>query len=103
VVLASGDGGFLMGLSDLESRIGAASSAIVVIYNDAAYGAEIHRYGFQRPDRKADADPGRGLQRDCPRFGCRVCRCPLTVLVCRAEGLDRRHIWEDRDQVPRCP
>ncbi|CAM3312726.1 Sulfoacetaldehyde acetyltransferase [Arthrobacter ulcerisalmonis] len=47
LVLASGDGGFLMGLSDLESLIGAAGSAIVVIYNDAAYGAEIHQYGSQ--------------------------------------------------------
>ncbi|MDQ0679701.1 thiamine pyrophosphate-dependent acetolactate synthase large subunit-like protein [Arthrobacter pascens] len=47
VVLASGDGGFLMGLSDLESLIAAASSAVVVIYNDAAYGAEIHQYGSQ--------------------------------------------------------
>ncbi|MFF1254801.1 thiamine pyrophosphate-binding protein [Pseudarthrobacter sp. NPDC058329] len=47
LVLASGDGGFLMGLSDLESLISAASSAIVVIYNDAAYGAEIHQYGSQ--------------------------------------------------------
>ncbi|KQR80078.1 thiamine pyrophosphate-binding protein [Arthrobacter sp. Leaf337] len=45
LVLASGDGGFLMGLSDLESLIGAASSAVVVIFNDAAYGAEIHQYG----------------------------------------------------------
>jgi thiamine pyrophosphate-dependent acetolactate synthase large subunit-like protein len=47
LVLAAGDGGFLMGLSDLESLIGAARSAIVVIYNDAAYGAEIHQYGSQ--------------------------------------------------------
>ncbi|QHK21799.1 thiamine pyrophosphate-binding protein [Pseudarthrobacter psychrotolerans] len=47
LVLASGDGGFLMGLSDLESLIGAAKSAVVVIYNDAAYGAEIHQYGSQ--------------------------------------------------------
>jgi thiamine pyrophosphate-dependent acetolactate synthase large subunit-like protein len=47
LVLASGDGGFLMGLSDLESLVGAARSAIVVIYNDAAYGAEIHQYGSQ--------------------------------------------------------
>ncbi|WP_120521598.1 thiamine pyrophosphate-binding protein [Arthrobacter celericrescens] len=45
LVLASGDGGFLMGLSDLESLVGAARSAVVVIYNDAAYGAEIHQYG----------------------------------------------------------
>jgi thiamine pyrophosphate-dependent acetolactate synthase large subunit-like protein len=27
--------------------IGSARSAIVVIYNDAAYGAEIHQYGSQ--------------------------------------------------------
>lgn len=47
LVLASGDGGFLMGLADLESLIGVASSAVVVIYNDAAYGAEIHQYGSQ--------------------------------------------------------
>jgi len=47
LVLASGDGGFLMGLADLESLIGAARSAIVVIYNDSAYGAEIHQYGSQ--------------------------------------------------------
>ena len=47
LVLASGDGGFLMGLADLESLIGASRSAIVVIYNDAAYGAEIHQYGSQ--------------------------------------------------------
>ncbi|WP_164201773.1 thiamine pyrophosphate-binding protein [[Micrococcus luteus] ATCC 49442] len=47
LVLVSGDGGFLMGLSDLESLIGAARRAIVVIYNDAAYGAEIHQYGSQ--------------------------------------------------------
>ncbi|WP_104044799.1 thiamine pyrophosphate-binding protein [Arthrobacter sp. ZGTC412] len=47
LVLASGDGGFLMGLADLESLITAARSAIVVIYNDAAYGAEIHQYGSQ--------------------------------------------------------
>lgn len=47
LVLAAGDGGFLMGLPDLESLVGAASSAVVVIYNDAAYGAEIHQYGSQ--------------------------------------------------------
>jgi thiamine pyrophosphate-dependent acetolactate synthase large subunit-like protein len=52
LVLASGDGGFLMGLSDLESLIGAARSAVVVIYNDAAYGAEIHQYGSQGLNEK---------------------------------------------------
>lgn len=45
VVLASGDGGFLMGLADLESIIRTVESAVIVIYNDSAYGAEVHQYG----------------------------------------------------------
>ena len=45
VVLAAGDGGFLMGLADLESVIRSVASGIIVIYNDAGYGAEIHQYG----------------------------------------------------------
>ena len=47
LVLASGDGGFLMGLADLESLVAVARSVVVVIYNDAAYGAELHQYGSQ--------------------------------------------------------
>ena len=47
LVLASVGGGFLTGLSDLESLIKAARSTTVVIYNDAAYGAEIHQHGSQ--------------------------------------------------------
>ncbi len=45
IVLASGDGGFLMGLADLESVIRSVRSGIIVVYNDAAYGAEVHQYG----------------------------------------------------------
>lgn len=45
VVLAAGDGGFLMGLADLESIIRTVNSGVIVIYNDSAYGAEVHQYG----------------------------------------------------------
>lgn len=45
VVLAAGDGGFLMGLADLESVVRSVASGIIVVYNDAGYGAEIHQYG----------------------------------------------------------
>jgi acetolactate synthase I/II/III large subunit len=44
-VVALGDGGALMGLPELETLIRVAGSALVVIYNDAAYGAERHLYG----------------------------------------------------------
>jgi acetolactate synthase I/II/III large subunit len=43
-IVALGDGGALMGLPELETLIRVAGSAIVVIYNDAAYGAEVHLY-----------------------------------------------------------
>ncbi len=39
-----GDGGALMGLPELETLIRVAQSALVVIFNDAAYGAEVHMY-----------------------------------------------------------
>lgn len=44
-VVALGDGGALMGLPELETLIRVAPSALVVIFNDAAYGAEVHMYG----------------------------------------------------------
>ncbi len=43
-VVAVGDGGALMGLPELETLIRVAHSALVVIFNDAAYGAEVHMY-----------------------------------------------------------
>lgn len=44
-VVALGDGGALMGLPDLESMVRTGRSALAVVYDDAAYGFEVHRYG----------------------------------------------------------
>jgi acetolactate synthase I/II/III large subunit len=44
-VVALGDGGALMGLPELETLVRVSDSALVVIFNDAAYGAEVHMYG----------------------------------------------------------
>jgi thiamine pyrophosphate-dependent acetolactate synthase large subunit-like protein len=43
-VVALGDGGALMGLPELETLIRVSRSALVVIFTDAAYGAEVHMY-----------------------------------------------------------
>ena len=43
-VVALGDGGALMGLPELETLIRVAHSALVVIFNDSGYGAEVHMY-----------------------------------------------------------
>lgn len=48
IVLTSGDGGGLMAISDLESAVRAAGGrGCAVIWNDAAYGAEINLYGLK--------------------------------------------------------
>lgn len=46
VVLVTGDGGGLMALADLESAIRVAGGrGLAVVWNDAAYGAELNVYG----------------------------------------------------------
>ena len=48
VVLTTGDGGGLMALADLETAVRAAGGrGVAVVWNDAAYGAEVHLYGLQ--------------------------------------------------------
>jgi thiamine pyrophosphate-dependent acetolactate synthase large subunit-like protein len=44
-VAALGDGGFLMGISELETAVRAGLRMVVVVYNDHAYGAEVHHFG----------------------------------------------------------
>ncbi|AUI50993.1 thiamine pyrophosphate-binding protein [Arthrobacter crystallopoietes] len=51
-IVATGDGGGLMGLPDLDSLVRTAKSAVVLVFNDACYGAEIHQYGSQGLDQK---------------------------------------------------
>ena len=47
-VAALGDGGALMGTSELETVVRLRLPMVVVVYDDAAYGAEVHHFG---PDR----------------------------------------------------
>ncbi|GAB3736380.1 thiamine pyrophosphate-binding protein [Amycolatopsis oliviviridis] len=44
-VLGVGDGGFHMAVSELETAVRLRIPLVVVVYNDAAYGAEIHHFG----------------------------------------------------------
>lgn len=46
-VAALGDGGALMGLSELETVARLGLKMAIVVYNDAAYGAEVHHFGPQ--------------------------------------------------------
>ena len=44
-VAAVGDGGALMALGELETAARYRLPMLIVIYNDAAYGAEVHHFG----------------------------------------------------------
>jgi acetolactate synthase I/II/III large subunit len=44
-VAALGDGGALMGISELETAVRLALPMVIVIYDDEAYGAEVHHVG----------------------------------------------------------
>src|SRR5205814_1679013 len=44
-VAALGDGGFLMGISELDTVVRLGLPMVIVVYNDAAYGAEVHHFG----------------------------------------------------------
>jgi thiamine pyrophosphate-dependent acetolactate synthase large subunit-like protein len=49
-VLGTGDGGFLMGIAELETAVRLGLPLVCVVYDDAAYGAEVHHF----------AGPGQG-------------------------------------------
>lgn len=44
-VAALGDGGALMGVSELDTVVRLGLPMVVVVYDDAAYGAEVHHFG----------------------------------------------------------
>ncbi|WP_344954196.1 thiamine pyrophosphate-binding protein, partial [Actinomadura miaoliensis] len=44
-VAALGDGGFWMGLADLETAVRLGLRLFVLVYDDAAYSAEVHHFG----------------------------------------------------------
>ncbi|WP_307866366.1 thiamine pyrophosphate-binding protein [Leucobacter chromiisoli] len=56
-VLGVGDGGFLMAVADLETAVRLALPLVVVVYNDDAYGAEIHHFaGGRGAEGRPDLD-----------------------------------------------
>ncbi len=43
-IAALGDGGALMGIAELETVVRLGLPMVVIVYNDAAYGAEVHHF-----------------------------------------------------------
>nr|CEL14242.1 TPP-requiring enzyme co-localized with fatty acid metabolic genes [Kibdelosporangium sp. MJ126-NF4]CTQ88610.1 TPP-requiring enzyme co-localized with fatty acid metabolic genes [Kibdelosporangium sp. MJ126-NF4] len=88
VVLAAGDGGALMGLSELDTLIRTAGSALVVVYDDAAYGAEVHMFA------SLDASAGT-IFADTDFAGLAASLGARTAVVRTTEDLDVVRRWRD--------
>lgn len=96
VVLTSGDGGGLMAIADLESAVRAAAGrGMAVIWNDAAYGAEVNLYGLKG---LAEA-PMRIPEVDFAAFAAAV--GAEGVVVRTLADLDRLESWAAEDPATR--
>lgn len=96
IVLTTGDGGGLMALADLESAVRVARGrGLAIVWNDAAYGAEVHLYGAkgfaEAPMRIPDVDFA-GLARAVGAEG---------VVVRTLTDLDRLAAWTQTDATAR--
>ncbi|TDL39734.1 thiamine pyrophosphate-binding protein [Arthrobacter nitrophenolicus] len=49
-VLGAGDGGFLMAISELETLVREKMPLVAIVYNDSAYGAEVHHFDAEDED-----------------------------------------------------
>ncbi|WP_454170794.1 thiamine pyrophosphate-binding protein [Microbacterium maritypicum] len=96
VVLTSGDGGGLMAIADLESAVRAAGGrGMAVVWNDAAYGAEVNLYGL----KGLAEGPMRIPEVDFAAFGAAV--GAEGVVVRMLSDLDRLASWAEEDTATR--
>jgi thiamine pyrophosphate-dependent acetolactate synthase large subunit-like protein len=96
IVLTSGDGGGLMAIADLESAVRAAGGrGIAVVWNDAAYGAEVNLYGL----KGLAEGPMRIPEVDFAAFGAAV--GAEGIVVRTLADLDRLGEWAQEDAASR--
>jgi thiamine pyrophosphate-dependent acetolactate synthase large subunit-like protein len=83
-VAALGDGGFHMGIADLETVVRLGLPMVIVVYNDAAYGAEVHHFG---DDLATVRFPDTDIAAIAHGFGC------TGVTVRTVDDLDEVRTW----------
>ncbi|MGW0810813.1 thiamine pyrophosphate-binding protein [Nonomuraea sp. NPDC002799] len=84
-IAALGDGGALMGIAELETVVRLRLPMVVVVYDDEAYGAEVHHFAGHRLDNVTF--PPADLASIARGYGC------AAVTVCAAPDLDGVTTW----------
>jgi acetolactate synthase-1/2/3 large subunit len=69
-VAALGDGGCLMGIAELDTAVRLRLPMLIVVYNDEAYGAEVHHFGPDGADLTTVRFPDTDIAAIAAGFGC---------------------------------
>jgi len=88
-VAALGDGGALMGISELETVVRLGLPMVIVVYDDDAYGAEVHHFGPDGDPLDTVRFPQVKIARIARGFGCQG------VTVRRRRDLRAVQTWLD--------
>ena len=102
-VAALGDGGALMSVTELETAVREQLGLLIVVYNDAAYGAEVHHFGPHGDDLATVTFPDTDIAAIARGFGCEAAtiRTPedLKVLAPWLAGARERPLLLDAKVV----
>ncbi|MBB2912998.1 thiamine pyrophosphate-dependent acetolactate synthase large subunit-like protein [Streptosporangium becharense] len=71
-VAALGDGGALMGVAELETVVRLGLPMVIVVYDDEAYGAEVHHFGPDGHPLATVTFPPADIAAIARGFGCRA-------------------------------
>lgn len=93
-VAALGDGGTLMSLSELETVAREHLRMVIVVYNDAAYGAEVHHFGPHGAPLDIVRFPDVDFSAIAQGFGLRG------ITIRRREDLEQVRAWLDQGAMP---
>src|SRR5260370_22083640 len=93
-VAALGDGGALMGASELETVARLGLPMVVVVYDDEAYGAEVHHFGPEGDPLDTVRFPAADIAAIGRGFGCDG------VTVRGVEDLAAVRSWLDGPRAP---
>jgi acetolactate synthase I/II/III large subunit len=88
-VAALGDGGALMGVSELETAVRLGLEMVIVVYDDEAYGAEVHHFGPDGHPLGTVTFPPVNIAKIARGFGCAAAR------VRRERDLAKVRKWLD--------
>lgn len=92
-VLGTGDGGFMMGIQELDTAVRLGLPLVCIVYNDSAYGAEVHHFASPEADPEGAVDtstvvfPETDIAAIARGFGASA------ITVRRAEDLEAVSAW----------